>query len=185
MSRRGRWLTCSAFSKRHVKSVGSAAWARRESGLSLKTLSSPAAQEAIEGARRRRIVVLGIEGTLGRRRWGSAGSVVDDEQLELLLVDRPRRIGEEHTRMVCQLYQLLLELILGGVKRDLSAAQAGRLLAGVRPPRCCRHERGTLLGIATHQYVDGRIRRMSFGSTGAPCGMADSDLTRASRSRGC
>jgi hypothetical protein len=62
-------------------------------------------------------------------------AVVDDAQLELLrlLVDRRRRLGEDHTRMVCQLHQLLLELIPGGAKRDLSAAQARRLLAGVRP----------------------------------------------------
>ena len=62
-------------------------------------------------------------------------AVVDDAQLELLrlLVDRRRRLGEDHTRMVCQLHQLLLELIPGGAKRDLSADQARRLLAGVRP----------------------------------------------------
>ena len=62
-------------------------------------------------------------------------AVVNDEQLELLrlLVDRRRRLGEDHTRMVCQLHQLLLELIPGGAKRDLSAAQARKLLAGVRP----------------------------------------------------
>lgn len=35
--------------------------------------------------------------------------------------------------MVCHLHQLLLELIPGGAKRDLSAAQARKLLAGVRP----------------------------------------------------
>ncbi len=35
--------------------------------------------------------------------------------------------------MVCQLHQLLLELLPGGAKKDLSAAQARRLLAGVRP----------------------------------------------------
>jgi len=61
--------------------------------------------------------------------------VVDNEQLELLrlLVDRRRRIGEEHTRMVCQLHALLLELLPGGAKKDLSAAQARKLLATVRP----------------------------------------------------
>jgi hypothetical protein len=49
-------------------------------------------------------------------RMSGLRSVVDVEQLELLrlLVDRRRRIGEEHTRMVCQLHQLLLELIPGG-----------------------------------------------------------------------
>jgi transposase len=68
-------------------------------------------------------------------RMSELRSVVDDAQLELvrLLVDRRRRIGQEHTRMVCQLHQLLLELIPGGAKRDLSAAQARKLLAGVRP----------------------------------------------------
>ena len=61
--------------------------------------------------------------------------VVNDETLGVLrlLVDRRRRIGQDHTRMVSQLHQLLLELIPGGAKRDLSAAQARVLLAGVRP----------------------------------------------------
>ena len=61
--------------------------------------------------------------------------VVNNEQLEVLrlLVDRRRSIGEEHTRKVSQLHALLLELIPGGAKRYLSAAQAKKLLAGVRP----------------------------------------------------
>ena len=61
--------------------------------------------------------------------------VVNDEQLEVLrlLVDRRRSLGEEHTRKTSQLHLLLLELIPGGAKRDLSAAQAKALLAKVRP----------------------------------------------------
>ena len=61
--------------------------------------------------------------------------VVADEQLAVLrvLVDRRRSLGEDHTRMVSQLHQLLLELIPGGAKKDLSAAQAKALLATVRP----------------------------------------------------
>jgi transposase len=61
--------------------------------------------------------------------------VASDQTLEVLrlLVDGRRRIGEDHTRMICQLHQLLLELLPGGAKKDLSAAQARRLLAGVRP----------------------------------------------------
>jgi transposase len=68
-------------------------------------------------------------------RMAGLRQVVNDETLEVLrlLVDRRRRIGEDHTRMVCQLHQILLELIPGGAKRDLSAAQARKLLAGVRP----------------------------------------------------
>ncbi|SCL50139.1 Transposase [Micromonospora eburnea] len=61
--------------------------------------------------------------------------LVNDEQLALLriLVDRRRSLGEDHTRMVSQLHQLLLELIPGGAKKSLSAAQAKALLATVRP----------------------------------------------------
>ena len=68
-------------------------------------------------------------------RMAGLHPVVNDEQLALLriLVDRRRSLGEDHTRMVCQLHQLLLELIPGGAKKDLSAAQAGALLATVKP----------------------------------------------------
>jgi hypothetical protein len=56
-------------------------------------------------------------------------------QLEVLrvLADRRRALGEDHTRMISQLHRLLLDLIPGGAKKDLSAAQAKVLLAGVRP----------------------------------------------------
>jgi transposase len=68
-------------------------------------------------------------------RMSGLREVVDDQAREVLrlLVDRRRRIGEDHTRMVCQLHVLLLELIPGGAKKDLSAAQARKLLAAVRP----------------------------------------------------
>src|ERR687890_981933 len=68
-------------------------------------------------------------------RMAGLRPVVNDEQLAVLrtLVDRPRSLGEEHTRMVAQLHHLLLELVPGGAKRFLSAAQAKQILAGVRP----------------------------------------------------
>ena len=68
-------------------------------------------------------------------RMAGLRPVVDDEQLAVLrlLVDRRRSLGEEHTRKTSQLHQLLLELIPGGAKRDLSAAQARALLAKIRP----------------------------------------------------
>jgi transposase len=68
-------------------------------------------------------------------RMSGLRPVVNDEQLAVLriLVDRRRSLGEEHTRMVAQLHHLLLELIPGGAKKDLSAAQAKALLAKVRP----------------------------------------------------
>ena len=61
--------------------------------------------------------------------------LVNDEQLAVLriLADRRRSLGEDHTRMVAQLHQLLLELIPGGAKKSLSAAQAKALLSKVRP----------------------------------------------------
>jgi transposase len=68
-------------------------------------------------------------------RMAGLRPVADDEQLAVLriLADRRRSLGENHTRMVSQLHQLLLELIPGGAKKDLSAAQAKVLLATVRP----------------------------------------------------
>lgn len=61
--------------------------------------------------------------------------IVNDAQVELLrvLVDRRRMLGEDHTRKISQLHRLLLELIPGGAKMYLSARQARKLLAPVRP----------------------------------------------------
>jgi transposase len=68
-------------------------------------------------------------------RMSGLRPVVADADLEVLrlLADRRRQIGEEHTRKVSQLHALLLELIPGGAKRDLSATQARKLLATIRP----------------------------------------------------
>jgi hypothetical protein len=68
-------------------------------------------------------------------RMASLRPAVNDEQLALLriLIDRRRSLGGDHTRMISQLHQLLLELIPGGAKKNLSAAQAKALLAKVRP----------------------------------------------------
>ena len=68
-------------------------------------------------------------------RMNGLRAVVNDQQHALLriLADRRRALGEDHTRMISQVHQLLLELIPGGAKKDLSAAQARVLLAGVRP----------------------------------------------------
>jgi hypothetical protein len=60
---------------------------------------------------------------------------VDGQQLAVLRIraDRRRSLGEDHTRMICQLHRLLLELISGGAKKALSTAQAKAMLARVRP----------------------------------------------------
>ena len=70
-------------------------------------------------------------------RMAGLRPVVADEQLEVLrmLVDRRRSIGEEHTRKVTQLHALLLELIPGGAKKDLSAAQAKSCSPACAPRR--------------------------------------------------
>jgi transposase len=72
---------------------------------------------------------------LAATRMSRLRPVAGDAQLAVLriLAGRRRSLGEDHTRMVCQLHQLLLELIAGGAKKDLSAAQAKALLAKVRP----------------------------------------------------
>jgi transposase len=61
--------------------------------------------------------------------------VVADADLEVmrLLVDRRRGLGEEHTRKTSQLHALLLDLVPGGAKKDLSPTQARALIAKVRP----------------------------------------------------
>src|SRR5262249_26880350 len=67
-------------------------------------------------------------------RMSGLRRVADDQQLAVLrIVADPRRsLGEDHTRMISQLHQLLLELIPRGAKQALSAAQASALLARVR-----------------------------------------------------
>jgi transposase len=72
---------------------------------------------------------------LAATRMSRLRPVAGDAQLAVLriLADRRRSLGEDHTRMVCQLHHLLLELIPGGAKKDLSAAQAKALLGKVRP----------------------------------------------------
>jgi transposase len=69
-------------------------------------------------------------------RMAGLRPVVNDEQLALLriLIDRRRSLGDDHhTRMISQPHQLLLDLVPGGAKKNLSAAQAKALLAKVRP----------------------------------------------------
>jgi transposase len=58
-----------------------------------------------------------------------------DEQLVALrlLTDRRDELSHRRVQTVNRLHRLLAELIPGGVKRDLSALQAKRLLAAVRP----------------------------------------------------
>ena len=67
-------------------------------------------------------------------RMAGLRHVASDENLEVLrlLAARRRRIGADHTRMVCQLHALLLELLPGGAKKDL-LGRPGPQTAGGRP----------------------------------------------------
>ena len=81
------------------------------------------------------LLVRAVDGILGTHSSKGLHPVTGDPQLEVLrvLADRRRALGEDHTRMICQLHQLLADLIPGGAKKALSAAQARVLLARVRP----------------------------------------------------
>jgi transposase len=72
---------------------------------------------------------------LAATRMKGLRPVTGDARLEVLrvLADRRRALGEDHTRMICQLHQLLADLIPGGAKKALSAAQARALLGRIRP----------------------------------------------------
>ena len=72
---------------------------------------------------------------LAATRMKGLRPVTGDARLEVLrvLAGRRRALGEDHTRMICQLHQLLADLIPGGAKKSLSAAQARALLARIRP----------------------------------------------------
>ena len=72
---------------------------------------------------------------LAAARRAGLRPVAGDQQRAVprILAGRRRARGEDHTRMVSRLHHLLLELIPGGAKKDLPAAQAKVLVATVRP----------------------------------------------------
>src|SRR5262245_31165255 len=69
---------------------------------------------------------------------------IDDDLVALrLLVDRRDELGRTRTQTINRLHRLLLELIPGGAKRFLTAAQAKALLDSVAPtdvPGRVRHQ---------------------------------------------
>ena len=68
------------------------------------------------------------------RSKGLRQVVVDDATVALrLLVDRRDGLGRAHTDLLNRIHKLLLELLPGGAKKYLSAAQARELLNTVRP----------------------------------------------------
>jgi transposase len=83
--------------------------------LSARTRMFATGQGRKTGATGAHSVALAATGMQGLR------PVADDAQLAVLpiLAGRRRSLGEDHTRMICQLHQLLLELIPGGAKKSL------------------------------------------------------------------
>ena len=80
--------------------------------------------------------------------------VVDDTSVVLrLLVDRRDQLGRTRTDVVSRLHHLLLELIPGGAKKDLSAQQARALLNTVRPRDLVGKTRRWLASELIHELV--------------------------------
>ena len=68
------------------------------------------------------------------RSKGLRQVAVDDATVALrLLVDRRDGLGRAHTDLLNRIHKLLLELLPGGAKKYLSAAQARALLNTIRP----------------------------------------------------
>ena len=71
---------------------------------------------------------------VGLRSEGLRVIEADDASVALrLLIDRRDDLGVARSQTINRIHRLLLELLPGGAKKDLSAAQAKTLLASVRP----------------------------------------------------
>jgi transposase len=85
----------------------------------------------------------------------------DDETVALrLLADRRDELGAARTLTVNRLHRLLTELVPGGAKRFLSAAQAKALLAGVQPTDVVAATRRDLAAelVTELETIDARIK---------------------------
>jgi transposase len=86
---------------------------------------------------------------------------VDDETVALrMLVDHRDELGHARTQTVNRLHRLLLELLPGGAKKFLSAAQARALLASVRPRDVVGRTRRRLAAdlVTELERIDQRIK---------------------------
>jgi transposase len=86
---------------------------------------------------------------------------VDDATVALrLLIDRRDELGVARTQTVNRIHRLLLEMLPSGAKKDLTAAQAKTLLAGVRPRDVAGRTRKRLAieHVAELVVIDKRIR---------------------------
>ena len=98
---------------------------------------------------------------VGLRSTGLRRVAVDDATVALrLLIDRRDELGITRTQVINRVHRLLLELIPGGAKTHLSAAQAKALLAKVRPRDIVGKTRRRLVAelIAEFASLDAKIK---------------------------
>ena len=98
---------------------------------------------------------------VGLRSTGLRVIALDDATVALrLLIDRRDELGVTRTQTANRIHRLLLELLPGGAKKDLSAAQANALLATVRPRDVVGRTRRRLAAehIAELVTIDKRIK---------------------------
>lgn len=65
----------------------------------------------------------------------------DHAEMLRLLAKRNIDIGRQRTRVVCRLHNLIAELVPGGIRKELCASQAARLLDQVVPATPAEHAR--------------------------------------------
>lgn len=102
------------------------------------------------------------------RSTGLQVVAVDDETVALrLLADRRDELGAARTIAVNRLHRLLVELIPGGAKQHLSADQAKRLLATVRPRDVVGQTRRQLASELVEEV--GRVDKKKSGLPTSSC----------------
>jgi transposase len=98
---------------------------------------------------------------VGLRSEGLRVIEADDASVALrLLIDRRDDLGVARSQTINRIHRLLLELLPGGAKKDLSAAQAKTLLASVRPRDVVGKTRRRLAAELTTELagIDKRIK---------------------------
>ncbi len=114
-------------------------------GSARKTDHTDAASVAAVAQRYERLLAVAAEG---------------DDVLLRLLSDRRDDLVGERTRHLNRLHVLLRDLHPGGAKRDLSTAQAGKLLSGIRPVTAADAQRKALSRdiLADIRRLDAKIK---------------------------
>jgi transposase len=112
----------------------------------------------------------------------SAGvrEVCRDDHAAVLKVwsKRYKDLGRARTQVACRLHQVWCELIPGGVPGEITAGQAGRILASITPAEAVEAARGELAAELTEDLraVDARIRE-TRKKTAAAVAAAGTSLT--------